>query len=106
MTSTERNPVAQAANDARLRKAVQLIWSNSTRHSQRMLDVIYGPMAKQLRADVATILHGNPVGPSHKLAQYGNVRQQLLNHASIAGTCKADEDSKLEEAARDVLGEC
>lgn len=82
-----------------LRKVCGVIRQHSRWPSQKTLDVIYGPQAKQLRASVATILHGHNIAPSAKEAQYGRLRAALMSAAGIERSCIAVEDAYFETTA-------
>ena len=65
--------------------------------TRRVLDYCYGPQAKALRAQVASVLYGEPIKASDKRCQWGNWRKKLLQVAEITGSCIAVEDSNFQE---------
>lgn len=84
-------------------QALRLVASARSHPSQRLLDAIYGPSARDLRAKIATVLHGNPVSKSHKLAQYGSVRAALIGYVGATGNCIAAVDADFEAKASTLL---
>ena len=86
-----------------LKTALLLIVESRNRPSQKLLDVIYGPSAAELRATLAGILGGRVIRKSAKEAQYGRLRTALVNAVGANGNCIASVDSDFEEKAKRLI---
>lgn len=64
------------------------------------MTLLYGPLAKSLRAKIASVIHGREIKPSHKEAQWGNFCDALFALLSIQKSCTAT----MESEANDALG--
>ena len=80
---------------------LQLMRSASTK--RKLLDNIYGPAAANIRASVASALHGRTLTKSAKEAQYGRLRLCLIEAVGAAGDCIAAVDADFEAKAEAKL---
>lgn len=69
-----------------------------------LMDVIYGPLAQELRRQVVSIIVGTKVNKSDKRVQWGNFRKaifDLTGHKEY--TCIADMEQKINDHYRNVF---
>lgn len=87
-------------------ESLQTIAAARSRPSVRLLDAIYGPQAKELRAQVVSILlegekHKHPY--LAKMTQYGNLRRLLVEGVKATGNCTAAENGDFEVKSERLL---
>jgi hypothetical protein len=84
-------------------RVVRHIAERSNQPGLRLLEVVYGPKALTLRAEVASLILGRRISASDKEAQYGHLRLALLKLLGATGKSIADTDKAFESKAGILL---
>lgn len=77
---------------------IEFLQRASTELRRKPLDVIYGPYAADLRAELASMIHGRKLAKSDKLCQYGRLRAALVELVGATGNCIAAVDEACNDA--------